>query len=118
MTLALEAGRIVLVDWRDALPKEANRRRPAVVVEDSLLFDPAWPNAILVPLTDDARLAIADLAVPIAPSPENGCTKPCFALAHHVTATAKVRMTPTACRLTDAQPAAIRARIGIALGLA
>ena len=117
MSLALEAGQIVLVDWRDALPKEANRRRPAVVVEDTLLFDPAWPNAILVPLTDDARLAIADLAVPIVPTPENGCTKPCFALAHHVTATSKARIAPTPSRITDAQLAAIRARIGIALGM-
>ncbi len=40
MTLALTAGQIVLVDWRDALPREPNKRRPAVVVEDSELFDP------------------------------------------------------------------------------
>src|SRR5690348_3092731 len=32
---ALSAGQIVLADWRaDALPKEPNRLRPAVVVED------------------------------------------------------------------------------------
>ena len=27
------AGDIVLADWRDALPKEPNKRRPAIVVE-------------------------------------------------------------------------------------
>jgi mRNA interferase MazF len=39
------AGDIVIVDWcGGALPKEPNRLRPAVVVEDDTLFDPAWPN--------------------------------------------------------------------------
>jgi len=90
------AGRIVLVDWRDALPREASERGcPAVVVKDDGLFDEAYPNAILVPLAEDPHLAIADLSVPIAPSPQNGCTKPCHALAHHVTATSE------ACILRD-----------------
>jgi hypothetical protein len=32
--LVLRAGQIVLTDWRgDAMPKEPNKRRPAVVVE-------------------------------------------------------------------------------------
>ena len=42
-------GQIVIADWRDALPKEPNKLRPAVVVEDETLFDPAYPNVILVP---------------------------------------------------------------------
>ena len=57
------AGQIVIVDWRDALPKEPNKQRLAIVVEDSELFAPDYPNVLLVPLADDARLAIADLAV-------------------------------------------------------
>ncbi len=52
------AGQIVIADWRDALPKEPNKLRPAVVVEKELLFAPNYPNVILVPLTDDDRLAI------------------------------------------------------------
>src|SRR6516164_8375077 len=36
-------GQIVIVDWRDALPKEPNKLCPAVVVEDETLFDPAYP---------------------------------------------------------------------------
>ena len=32
----LAAGQIVLVDWREALPKEPNKRRPAVVVLNML----------------------------------------------------------------------------------
>ena len=61
---SFEPGQIVIVEWRDALPKEANRRRPAVVIEDAELFDPAYPNVILVPLTEDATLVIADLISP------------------------------------------------------
>src|SRR5689334_16855932 len=36
--LVLRAGQIVLADWRgDSRPKEPNKRRPAVVVEDDAL---------------------------------------------------------------------------------
>ncbi len=44
-----ESGQIVVADWRDALPKEANKLRPSVVIEDSELFSPVYPNVILVP---------------------------------------------------------------------
>jgi mRNA interferase MazF len=36
--MSLAAGQIFLVDSRDALLKEPNKRRPAVVVEDDDLF--------------------------------------------------------------------------------
>jgi len=93
--VSFSAGQIVLVDWRDALPNEPNKRRPAIVVEDSGLFDDAYPNLILVPLTEDRRLAIADLSIRIEPTPEDACSKPSYALAHHVTTTSKQRITPT-----------------------
>jgi mRNA interferase MazF len=32
-------GQIVVADWRDALPKEPNKLRSAVVIEDETLFD-------------------------------------------------------------------------------
>lgn len=118
MNLPLRAGQIVVADWRDALPKEANKRRPAVVVEDDSLFDQGYPNTILVPLTEDVEFAPVGLAVPIAPTPENGCTKPCFALAAHVTTTSKLRVRRTGSRITAPELAAIRDRIAIALGLA
>jgi mRNA-degrading endonuclease toxin of MazEF toxin-antitoxin module len=114
--VSFTAGQVVLVDWRDALPKEPNKRRPAVIVEDGDLFDDAYPNLILVPLTEDPRLAIADLSVVIEPTAENGCAKPSYALAHHVTTTSKRRITPTQSRITDAQLAAIRRLICIAIG--
>jgi mRNA interferase MazF len=115
--LSYEAGQIVLVDWRDALPKEPSKRRPAVVVEDTGLFDPAYPNLVLVPLAEDPHLAIKDLSVTIQPTAENGCRKPIHALAHHVTTTSKQRVTPTGSCITAAQLAAIRHLIGVAIGL-
>lgn len=115
--MSLHAGQIVRVDWRDALPKEPSKRRSAVVVEDSDLFDQSYPNVILVPLAEDPHLAIADLSVPILPTPDNGCTKPCFALAHHVTTTSKQRIDPTSSRIDEAQLAEIRRLIGVAIGL-
>ncbi len=119
MTMAAyAAGQIVVVDWRDALPKEPNKLRPAVVVEDHALFDPAYPNVILVPLTEDAGLAISELSARIEPSPENGCSKPSYALSHCVATTSKARVRGTESRITDAQLAVIREQIAVAIGLA
>lgn len=106
---AFVAGQIVVADWRDALPKEPNKLRPAVVVEDHALFDPAYPNVILVPLTEDAFLAIADLSVRIEPTAGNGCTKTCYALSHCVATTSKERVRGTDSRITAAELAAVRA---------
>jgi mRNA-degrading endonuclease toxin of MazEF toxin-antitoxin module len=115
--LALRAGDIVLADWRgDALPKEPNKRRPAVVVEDDGLFAPIYPNAILVPLTDDDALIIPDLAVAITPTPENGCVKPCWAVSHLVATTSKLRLRATSSRITPAQLGSIRKQIVMAIG--
>jgi len=116
--LVLHAGQIILADWRgDALPKEPNKRRPAVVVEDDGLFAPAYPNVILVPLTEDAALAIPDLSVPIAPTAENGCGKMCWAVSHLVATASKARLRATRSRITPGQLAAIRRQIAIAVGL-
>jgi len=113
----LTAGQIVIVDWRDGLPKEPNKRRPAIVVEDHELFDPSYPNAILVPLTEDDRLAMTDLSVAIEPTAENGCAKRCHALAHCIATTSKRRITATSSRVTSRELAEIRHRIAVALGL-
>lgn len=116
-SLVLHAGQIVLADWRgDAKPKEPNKRRPAVVVEDDDLFAPAYPNAILVPLTEDSALIIPDLAVAIIPTAENGCSKPCWAVSHLVATTSKMRLQATSSRITPDQLARIRRQIALAIG--
>jgi mRNA-degrading endonuclease toxin of MazEF toxin-antitoxin module len=114
---AFRAGQIVIADWRDALPKEPSKLRPAVVVEDEGLFDPTYPNVILVPLADDERLAITDLSVVIEPTPENGCPTRCWALAHCVATTSAARIRPTGSAITAEQLRAIRRRIALAIGL-
>lgn len=116
--LVLRAGQIVLADWRgDAMPKEPNKRRPAVVVEDDALFAPSYPNAILVPLTEDAALAIPDLSVAIDPTAENSCSKPCWAVSHLVATTSKSRLRATPSRITAKQLATIRRQIALAIGI-
>ncbi len=116
--LVLHAGQIVVADWRgDAMSKEPNKLRPAVVVEEDGLFAPAYPNAILVPLTEDAALAIPDLSVAIVPSEENGCSKPCWAVSHLVATTSKARLRATPSRITREQLAAIRRQIALAIGI-
>lgn len=110
-------GQIVIADWRDALPKEPNKLRPAVVVEDEALFDPAYPNVILVPLTEDRRLAIPDLSVAIDPTPQNGCTMRCYALSHCVATTSAARVRPTPSRIAHRELLAIRHQIALAIGL-
>ena len=116
--LVLHAGQIVVADWRgDAMSKEPNKLRPAVVVDEDGLFAPAYPNAILVPLIEDAALAIPDLSVAIAPSTENGCSKPCWAVSHLVATTSKARLRATPSCITREQLAAVRRQIARAIGI-
>jgi mRNA interferase MazF len=111
------AGQIVLADWRDALPKEPNKLRPAIVVEDTDLFDPDYPNVILVPISEDREFAMVDLALVIDPSPENGCTKRSYALSHCVTTNSKQRVRPTQSRILPEQLQTIRRQIALAIGV-
>ncbi|GAD11733.1 hypothetical protein AD936_21765 [Gluconobacter japonicus] len=116
MAAIFSPGEIVLADWRgDALPKEPNKRRPAVVVEDDL-FPPGWPNVMLVPLTDDENLVIPDLAVRIDPTADNGCTKPCWAVSALLTTTSKQRVNVTGSKVRSDQLAAIRRQIALLMG--
>ena len=114
----LSAGDIVIADWRgDALPKEPNKLRPAVVIQDEVLFAPDFPNVILVPLTEDATLAIPGLSEPIEPSAGNGCTKLCFAIAPFAASTSMARIRTTSSRITADQLARIRRQVAEAIGL-
>ncbi|HVC61281.1 MAG TPA: addiction module antidote protein [Acetobacteraceae bacterium] len=100
----LEAGQIGIADWRDALPKEANKLRPAVVVEDATLFGCDYPNVVLVPLTEDASTV---LPVRIDPTPENGCMKICFAVSALVAGTSRLWMRATPSRVAEYLTAAM-----------
>jgi len=117
VTWIYRAGQVVIADWRDGLPKEVNKRRPAIVVEDDDLLDPDYPNLLLVPLTDDPSIIVPDLSLPIEPTADNGCTKRSYAIAHHVTSTSKLRLTPTPSRITSSQLWELRTMIASVLGL-
>ena len=112
------AGDIVLADWRDALPKEPNKRRPAIVVEEDGLFDADYPNLLLVPLAEDAE---PRRARPFRPDRTLGfewlhqaLLRPASACDHHLEAADPPHRVPD----HAAELAAIRDRIAIALGLA
>ena len=116
---AFSAGQIIVVDWRgDGLPKEANKSRPCVVVEDSVLFDPTYPNVIVVPLADDDEYVVAALSVEIRPTAENGCKKTCYAMGHAVVTASKRRISKvTDARVTGDELRAIRKCIAESLGI-
>jgi mRNA-degrading endonuclease toxin of MazEF toxin-antitoxin module len=116
---SLAEGEIVLIDWRgDGLRQEPNKLRPCVVVEDHGLFEESFPNVLIVPLADDSSYLIPSLCVRIEPTPENGCTKPCFAVSHSITVASKHRIARlTSSRIDREQLNAIRAQIAICIGL-
>jgi mRNA-degrading endonuclease toxin of MazEF toxin-antitoxin module len=115
----LRAGDIVIADWRaDAVHREPNKLRPAIVVQDEGLFGPSYPNVIVVPITGDEEIAIPDLTVAIDPTPENGCVKRSFALAPFVTCVSKTRLRETGARIAPTQLTRIRRQIAEAIGIA
>jgi mRNA-degrading endonuclease toxin of MazEF toxin-antitoxin module len=114
----IAAGSIVVGDRRgDALPKEPNKARPAVVLEDHGLFAAGYPNVIVVPLTDDEGLAIPELPVAIDPTPENGCDKRCFAPAPFVTSASLSLVRESLSRISQDQLRRIRREIAFAFGM-
>jgi len=111
------AGSIVLVDWRrGSLPKEPDKLRPAIVVEDSRLFDEQHPNLIVVPLTTDAGFAIPALSVTIEPTRENGCKRRSYALAFNVTTVSFARTKLTQSRIAPPFLESIRQKIAVCVG--
>jgi mRNA-degrading endonuclease toxin of MazEF toxin-antitoxin module len=118
MSERVRAGRIVLVDWRgDALPKEPNKLRPCIVVEDDELFDETFPNVLVVPLTDSTEFLITSLTVTIDPTSENGCARTSHAISHSVTVASKRRVAQiTTARITDLQLHQSRRQIAECIG--
>jgi mRNA-degrading endonuclease toxin of MazEF toxin-antitoxin module len=121
----LTAGQIVTVDWRrdpldpaqDPHPPEPNKLRPAVVVQDTGLFDPSFPTVLVVPMTGDPELALPDLTVVLEPSASNGCKKRSYLLPQHLTCVAKTRIrTATDSRISPAELQQLRLLVVLAIG--
>ncbi|MGD0472334.1 MAG: type II toxin-antitoxin system PemK/MazF family toxin [Candidatus Velthaea sp.] len=114
----MTAGRILWVDFRrDAAPKEANKLRPAIVVEDSGLFAEEYPNVVVVPCTTTLTFEVRDLCVQIAPDERNGFDRTNWAIAHNVTTASKARIVKqTDYHISSGHLDEIRARIVEMLG--
>ena len=123
--MELKAGQIVAVDWRkepadpaqDPQPPEPNKLRPAVVVQDTDLFDPAYPTVLVVPMTGDSALAIPDLTVVLQPCRTNGCKKLSELLPQHLSCVAKTRITSvTQSEITPAELQQLRQLVVLTIG--
>lgn len=110
-------GDIVLVDWRDARPKEPNKRRPAVVVE-APVFGDNYPNIIVAPIADDdPEIIFEELSVRLHPTASNGCTKACWIVGQSVTATSLSRISSTTAAISSEQLRELRGKIARAVGI-
>ncbi len=123
--MELKAGQAVTFDWRkepddpaqDPQPPEPNKLRPAVVVQDSELFDPAYPAALVVPMTGDPALVGPDLTVVLQPRPSNGCKKVSDLLPQNLTCHAKTRVTAaTKSQITPAELRQLRQWVVLSIG--
>jgi hypothetical protein len=77
------AGQILWIDVRKgARPKEPHKLRPGVVVENTALFAPGFPNIIVVPCTTALTFEVMDLCVQIEPDDRNGFDRVNWAIAH------------------------------------
>jgi len=114
----LKAGQILWIDFRkDALPKEPNKLRPGIVVEDSDLFAAAFPNVVVVPCTTALTFEVSDLCVQIVPDEGNGFDRVNWAIAHNVTTASKARIVKvTDFSISAKDLAEIRTRIVETLG--
>ncbi len=72
---------------------------------------------ILVPLTSDQGLTNPDLSVTIEPTPENGCTGRCYAVAPFVASTSASRVRPTRSFITAEQLTKLRRQVALSVGV-
>jgi mRNA-degrading endonuclease toxin of MazEF toxin-antitoxin module len=113
------AGDILVLNWRgDGFPKEANKIRPCVVVEDQDLFSDAHQTILVIPLTTRAPMVILQLSVRIPPTPSNGLERESYAPAYMLTAASKQRIDGEPIgRVTTAQLDSLRAFIAESIGI-
>ena len=87
------------------------------MVQDTELFDPAYPMVLVVPMTGDPALAIPDLTVVLQPSPSNGCKKVSYLLPQNLTCIAKTRITAaTKSQITPTELQQLRQLVVLTIG--
>ena len=113
------------MDWRtdpdnpaqNPQPPQPNKLRPAVVVQDTELFHRTYPTVLVVPMTSDPALAIADLTVVLQPLPFNGCKNVSYLLPQNLTCVAKTRIaTVTSSVITAAELQQLRQLMVLTIG--
>jgi hypothetical protein len=86
-------------------------------VQDCELFDPAYPTVLVVPMTGDLALAIADLTVVLQPNASNGCKKVSYLLPQNLTCVAKTRIiAATESRISFSELQQLRQLVVLAIG--
>lgn len=86
-------------------------------MQDCELFDPAYPTVLVVPMTGDPSLAIADLTVVLQPNSTNGCRKVSYLLPQNLTCVAKTRITDaTECCVTTTELQQLRQLVVLVIG--
>lgn len=87
------------------------------MVQDTELFDPAYPTVLVVPMTGDPALAIPDLTVVLQPRPSNGCKKVSYLLPQNLTCVAKTRVTAaTKSQITSTELQQLRQLVVLSIG--
>ena len=106
-------GSIVVVDWRDALrgSGEPNKARPAVAIGRADVYDASFGYLFVVPMTSDGSLALHGATLEIAPSEENFCSVPSYALAWNAQTVPIHRVRATKARVTTEQLDALRDQV-------
>ncbi len=108
-------GDVLLVDWREPVSGgESNKSRPAVVVGSRVLSANAT-TLILVPVTTDSSVVLADFALNLTQTAGNGLRGDSFALAHLVTAATRSRVYGHIGAVTSEELGAVRALVHRAL---
>jgi len=86
-------------------------------VQDCALFDPGYPTVLVVPMTGDPSLAIADLTDVLQPNSTNGCRKVSYLLPQNLTCVAKTRITDaTECCVTTTELQQLRQLVVLVIG--
>ena len=88
-----------------------------MVVQDTELLDPSYPTVLVVPMTSDRELVMADLTVVLQPTATNGCRKVSYLVPQNLTCVAKTRVKEvTGSHITAAQLQQLRELIVLLIG--
>jgi mRNA interferase MazF len=111
------AGDILIVDFRaGALPGEPNKIRPAVVIDNDMLFADDFDGVFVAPITSDERRVHPLFAVLLEPDMQNRCKTRSWVLGNRATAVSPLRCRMTEASITTEQLQLVRQRVAYMMG--